>query len=360
MSHTKKTILVFPFGPPASLEFTKACQNSGHKVIGASSLTLEPTRSLVSEWLQLPYFNAPDFEVRLLQGLEKLGVDEIYCGHPMVYEKINEIVSARKTSASLISNNGWQDDFTPFRAAEALANLYHRDAEPSELTPSQATPIYYQTLKIPGWCSTEKIAAFIDIFSSVPEGDIVEIGTWCGKSATALAMLSHHYGQGNLLCIDPWANTNTFQEEDKGVNKAMLTFDMDEVWRHFICNMHTLMPNHINYIRAASATAHAMYLKTTRVETPEFGATAYTGQISLLHIDGNHDQEIVTQDLKNWCPHLTENSWLIIDDYVHAWGQGPRLVADDFLANHNDSILRSFVSGSALFVQLKSAISPRL
>ncbi|WP_420430176.1 class I SAM-dependent methyltransferase [Kordiimonas sp.] len=360
MSHTEKTILVFPFGPPASIEFAKACQSQGHTVIGASSLTLEPTKELASGWLRLPFFNAHDFTERLLAGLKELDIDEIYCCHPLVYEKINDICATETTRASLISNNGWQDDLTSFRSAEALVNLYHSKSSSCKLARAQITPIYYQTLKIPGWCSTEKIAAFIDVFDSVPKGDIIEIGVWCGKSATALAMLSRHFGQGNLLCIDPWANTNTFQEEDEGVNKAMLTFDMDEVWRHFICNMLALVPNHINYIRAASAAAHAKYAENLRIKTVEFGETQYAGRIALLHIDGNHDQKIVSQDLRNWCPHLTQNGWLVIDDYVHAWGQGPRIVADAFLSEHRDDILQSFVSGSALFIQMKNPVSPRL
>ncbi|WP_417458487.1 class I SAM-dependent methyltransferase [Kordiimonas sp.] len=359
MSQTKKTILIFPFGPPASISHAKACENMGYQVIGASSLTLEPTRKLADHWVQLPFFNAPNFETELLQCLLTFDVDEIYCCHPVVYGRLAEISSNHHLHATLKSNSGWQEEFTNFRTAETLADLYHSAKGIPPLPHPHLASIYYQTLTIPGWCSTEKIAAFIDIFNSVPRGDIVEIGVWCGKSATALAMLAKHFGQGKLLCIDPWANINTFQKEDGGVNGAMLNFDMDEVWRHFTCSMLSLVPNHVNYIRATSAKAHAFYEKGASLKTAEFGKTSYMGEIALLHIDGNHDQDIVTQDLNKWCPHLVANGWLVIDDYVHAWGQGPRIVGDAFLTKYSGEIVRSFVSGSALFIQLGSTVTPQ-
>ena len=52
----------------------------------------------------------------------------------------------------------------------------------------------------------------------------------------------------------------------------------------------------------------------------------------------------------------TPNGWIIIDDYVWPWGDGPQRAGDEFLAEHHRKIGCAFVIGTALFVKLSEAI----
>ena len=44
--------------------------------------------------------------------------------------------------------------------------------------------------------------------------------------------------------------------------------------------------------------------------------------------------------------------WIIIDDYIWPYGDGPRRVGDEFLAAERERIDTAFVTGSALFIRL--------
>jgi cephalosporin hydroxylase len=80
-----------------------------------------------------------------------------------------------------------------------------------------------------------------------------------------------------------------------------------------------------------------------------FGETRYQGRIGLLHIDGNHDYGHVLADTQAWAPFVQPGGWIIFDDYEWDWGDGPRRVADHFMANN--PIQARFLVAGALFIQ---------
>lgn len=57
-------------------------------------------------------------------------------------------------------------------------------------------------------------------------------------------------------------------------------------------------------------------------------------------------------DAQAWTPHVKPGGWIVFDDYVWAFGDGPRRVGDAFLADDIWRIDLSFVTGAALFVRL--------
>ena len=73
----------------------------------------------------------------------------------------------------------------------------------------------------------------------------------------------------------------------------------------------------------------------------------------MLHIDGNHAEPQVASDCELWTPHVVPGGWIIFDDYEWAFGDGPRRVADAFVAARSSDIAAVFQAGPALFVQLK-------
>ena len=94
------------------------------------------------------------------------------------------------------------------------------------------------------------------------------------------------------------------------------------------------------------------YRKERTVATDEFGETAFTGKISLLHIDGNHEESAVAADVNAWVDLVVEGGWIVFDDYKWAYGVGPKVIADRYLRTSAKGIDRAFFSGGALFVKL--------
>jgi hypothetical protein len=115
--------------------------------------------------------------------------------------------------------------------------------------------------------------------------------------------------------------------------------------------------NHINYLRLPSTDAAKHYLEHRQVVTPSFGATEYCGRISILHIDGNHSYDSAKADIESWGRFVIDGGWIVFDDYIWPFGDGPQRVGDEYLDSNRSRIATAFVMGSALFIQLSILIS---
>ena len=47
--------------------------------------------------------------------------------------------------------------------------------------------------------------ATIEAMRHAPAGDVVEIGSWWGKSAALFVLLARRFDIGSVLCVDPWS-----------------------------------------------------------------------------------------------------------------------------------------------------------
>jgi len=96
------------------------------------------------------------------------------------------------------------------------------------------------------------------------------------------------------------------------------------------------------------------YRNHKSVTTSSFGTTSYRGHIAILHIDGNHSYAAAKADIASWSGLVADGGWIIVDDYVWPYGDGPKRAGDEFMAENNERIEVAFVMGSALFLQLSS------
>jgi len=116
-------------------------------------------------------------------------------------------------------------------------------------------------------------------------------------------------------------------------------------------NLIPIASERFNFLRMPATQALPQY-ESGRVYSTAFGATAFSGQVALLHIDGNHDYRAVAADVAQWAPKLAPSGWLVIDDYCWPHGDGPRRIGDAFLAERSDAITQAFVVDGALFIKL--------
>jgi hypothetical protein len=196
---------------------------------------------------------------------------------------------------------------------------------------------------IPGACGEATMIAAMEAMRHAPRGDVVEIGAGWGRSAMLLLWLARRYQVGPLLCVDPWLNDTLV----KGAPRA------DEALAIFEINLAPFADGGLNYLRARSADAARAYGEALTVTTEAFGTTVYQGQIAFLHIDGAHAEAEVARDCELWSPHVAPGGWIHFDDYGRAFGDGPRRVADAFVARESRRIAAQFQAGPGLFVQLK-------
>jgi hypothetical protein len=136
------------------------------------------------------------------------------------------------------------------------------------------------------------------------------------------------------------------------IQEASGGWDWDVVYQGFLVAMLSCASAPFNYLRMTSADAHATYVKSRAVTSPEFGETPLAGSIAILHLDGNHDEAAVAEDFALWGPLVVPGGWIIFDDYNWPHGDGPRKVADRAIAQYGARVRRSFVGGGAMFVNL--------
>lgn len=357
----KSSILIFPAGMPRSLEYSDKCRHQGQSVIGASSLAYDPAREHYSAWAHLPYITDPAFNEALKQVVAKFDINAIYTPNLAVWSYLDQALSDLLPNITLVNDSPVDEALAGYRTALAKARALdaHRfslasvnPARPPLTEIETAALIRYADL-IPGMCDGDKLRVLIEIARYAVQGDVVEIGSWWGKSAYILAQLAKSHGIGNLLCVDPWGDEHLVQNETI-VDQASAQVDAHEALTIFQVGLIPFNSYHINYLRMTSVTAALYYQNNKSVYTATFGRTEYTGQIALLHIDGNHGYESVKADIESWGKYVVNGGWIVFDDYIWPFGDGPKRVGDAYLAAHHDRIAAAFVMGSALFLQVSS------
>ena len=356
---TEAASLVFPAGMAGALAFTRE-RAASRRVIGASSLPFDPARTHYREWLRLPYVTEAGFEPALARAIAAHGIDEVFTPHAVVGAYLARRLAEIAPGVRL-SHGGPEAAVAAWRAGmaetDALRAAVWELAGPPPARPplgaAQARGLCHVASLLPGHCGDEKIWALVEVARRCPVGDLVEIASAWGKSAFVLAWLARRYGIGRLLCVDPWSAAERHQHDRGGpVNGWAERMDFEAAHAIFEANLALFGGGWVNALRATSVEAAAIYAAGEEVCTSAFGRTRYRGRIALVHIDGNHDFDHVSEDDALWSRHLVPGGWLVLDDYRWAFGDGPRRAGERFLEAHGGALATAFVAGSALFVRL--------
>jgi len=357
----RKAVLIFPAGMPDALAFRDRAQALGQRVIGASSVEGDPARGQYETWEELPYVSDPQFDGALAALMRRHDIGAVHAPHFIVWSHLSERLADIAPGATL-SGAERPQDFE--RAYQALRARMAADTPPifqpafpgkPPLSLLEKAGLIRLMNTIPGMCAEEKALAVIEVMRHAPAGDVVEIGSWWGRSAAVFAWLAGRYEVGKVLCVDPWIS-EALAQGDTLVDKASAGLDTEEALRMFEINLAPLAGGRLNYVRARSEEAAARYRPGLVVRTEAFGETRYQGSIAVLHIDGNHAEAQAALDARVWTPHVAPGGWIIFDDYEWAFGDGPRKVADAFVQRNAASIAAMFQAGPTLFLQLRDAV----
>lgn len=145
--------------------------------------------------------------------------------------------------------------------------------------------------RIDGWLSRVEAAVLYAAASRVAVGQaIVEIGSWKGRSTTALALGCRR--QRAVVAVDPHTGGRSYVESNLPVDSLV----------HF---QRTIADLSLDNVTAVVARSHE-------------AAQTYNGApIGLLFIDGWHSTDAVLDDYRSWAPHLAEGATIVFDDRTH-------------------------------------------
>lgn len=351
-------VLIFPAGMPDGLAFRDRARSLGLRVVGASSITSDPARDSYETWETLPYVSDPGFDDALATIVERHGIGAVHAPHFVVWRHLSERLQQIAPGAQLSGDDRPEDHERAYRQLRArMSEPYALDISPAfppkpPLSALEQTGLVRLVGTIPGMCAEEKMRAITEVMRHAPRGDVVEIGSWWGRSAALFVWLARRYDIGKVLCVDPWMS-DAMPQGDALLDKTSAELDTEEALRMFEINLAPLAGDRLNYLRARAEEAAACYGPDLIVRTEAFGETTYEGQIAVLHIDGNHAEHHAALDTALWTPHVVPGGWIIFDDYDWAFGDGPKKVADAFIATNKGRVANVFQAGPSLFVQLK-------
>lgn len=354
------SILVFPSILVASGAFAReTARRSGERLVGASSVDVDPNAHLFDAWRRLPFIGEEAFLPALGELIAQEEVTAIYTPHSQTFHVLQRDLPARFPGVELLGAHPHQRQMGAVRAA--LDDAQAAQAKIAEYADRSASPypvhftagLLQQVETFYGQSSREKILAVCGVAAAAPEGDVVEIGTLFGKSAYVLNRVAAFHRLGTTLCIDPWRVDLALQHDAPDyVREVSSSWDWDVVHAGFLVGMLASSAGDFNYLRATSAAARRIYGPGETITSPEFGSTRLSGSISILHLDGNHDEAAVADDFEAWGPRVAPGGWIVFDDYHWPHGDGPRNVADRALAEYGPRVCRRFVAGGAMFINL--------
>lgn len=363
----KPTLLIFPAVIDGAENIAKIASQLGYSVIGGSSVPLDSVSGYFERTISLPYITDSAFNSDFGSALEKYGITHIYAPHHGVWAHFKNILASDNKHKPenhgfiLCNEHPFQNYWSEFEphliwADKALHDHLTHSIDRLQAAPSmsrlQYAALHRSFLRVPGESDSDKLMAMCAIVRLAPAGDVVEIGSLFGRSAYALARLAQHYRVGSTICVDPWRME---QIVDQGAAAQVLfdsrsLIDLDRVFTEFCTTASEV--GCMGYIRAPSIQAIDTYrqaISSQCLHSPDLGDVPVTGRIALLHIDGNHRYDHVVQDIATWSPHLVPGGWLLLDDYVWAFGDGPQRAGDELLRTGDYD--QAFVASDTLFLR---------
>lgn len=348
--------LIFPSSMREALPFLAQARQYGGRIIGASSVANDPNAREFDHWLYLPNVWDENFCWLLNRVITELGIERIFCPNNVAHKVIDSLIGQKKI-ATILLPLPFHAELYRWQQLEERSNTVLRIAhqvgdDAARISRQQVVAWLNYIDRIAGQSGEAKLAALLGALSCAPKGDVVEIGTYFGKSAAWLLLVARTLEIGKVLAIDPWLAAASVQEDAPRVVQDLAQGDYWEaVANACVASLLPIAFDDFNVLRERSADAFPVYQSRTVYSLP-FGSTKFAGKIALLHIDGNHDYAVVSEDVRLWAGNLAAGGWLVLDDYCWPHGDGPRRVGNQLLERCGARVVTSFVIDGALFVQM--------
>lgn len=168
-------------------------------------------------------------------------------------------------------------------------------------------------VSIDGWLSVDEAIELYELARALPHEHplAVEIGSWQGKSSVCIASGLSGKNSPRLCCIDPFDASGDAPSADQYAERASRSAPLRAA---FEANL-----------EAAGLRA----LVDVRQGRSHDVAASWCEPIDLLFLDGDHGDDAVLRDYRDWSPHVRPGGFLVMHDVVHPVHTGPRRVVDE-------------------------------
>lgn len=196
---------------------------------------------------------------------------------------------------------------------------------------------------VPGWSPIDQLVALFTLaYSSNVAGDIIELGSWCGRSATALGLAAQLTGDTRVHAIDLFPERHDWHRNDDGSYSCTMTiagrefraYHEQTVWAEpFLRDIAPLYQRHGRLLDLFNDTMHRNGLvdvvRPFRGDIGMFADAAPPAlRCKLAFVDGDHSYDAVCRDIATVERFLQPGGWICFDDAFSCYEGVNRAIAD--------------------------------
>ncbi len=202
---------------------------------------------------------------------------------------------------------------------------------------------------IPGWSPVDQLYTLFNLvyLTSDLEGDIVEIGSWCGRSAVVLGMAARLVGNTKIHCIDLFPQKSDWKQNEDGSysfevqigNETYGGYQEQTVWQEPF--ERDILPIYEKYTGVFEVFTEAISKNGLQdiVEVYKGDSSMFAGLVpqdfrcKLVFVDGDHSYDAVCHDIDNLERFLVEGAWICFDDAFSYYDGVNRAITDLIINN---------------------------
>lgn len=202
---------------------------------------------------------------------------------------------------------------------------------------------------IPGWSPTDQLHTLFTMVmmtAGIP-GDVLELGSWCGRSAAAFGLAAKLCGNTKVYCVDLFPEKDAWQRNADGTysmtvnlgGEIIHAYHHQTVWKEpFERDIAPLYVEHHGILEIFAQ--HIKRLGLDDVVIPYRGTLAgfldrqpHERKYRLAFIDGDHGYDAVCADIRRVQSVLLPGGWICFDDAFASYEGVDRAINDLILSN---------------------------
>jgi len=182
---------------------------------------------------------------------------------------------------------------------------------------------------VPGWSPHDQLVALFNLaYLSDLDGDIIELGSWCGRSATALGLAAKLSGRTTVHAVDLFPERTDWRQNGDGTFSFAVTvngrtveaYGAQSVWAEpYHRDIAPIYEHHTGILDVFQDTIARNGLSNVvrpyRGNLQMFAESAPADlRCKLAFIDGDHSYEAVAADIATVERFLIPGGWISFDD----------------------------------------------
>jgi predicted O-methyltransferase YrrM len=208
---------------------------------------------------------------------------------------------------------------------------------------------------VAGWSPLDQLFALSLLARSTAHlpGDIVEVGSWCGRSSVVLGAAARDT-HGVVHCIDLFPTRDSWRRNPDGTysfaveidGRVYGAYEEARVWGEpYNQQIAPRFKEHHGILEQFQATVNARrlerFVKPHRGTSATFAAGApHSFACRFIFLDGDHSYDAVIQDLQRLAPFLVPGGWICFDDAFSGYDGVDKAITEFFGQNPAYDITR--------------------